>query len=500
MICRPLACASLLLAVSAPAAASDGSWTELTTEHFILDTDAPDPQASAMLATLERLRAADLLVLAGSGVDVAGHIRVVAPSSRGVFLEIAGKWTTAFYTQGPWGEPVVLAPADTFGREPETIAHELAHAVSYYVFPEQHRWFSEGLAEFVQTLAAKSADTAAASLGSHIVHASSGAGKVGGIPYSFNFADSATFNVDGAKLLKWNGVEDPATPWRYHVCSWLLYHWLWNTRGKALTAFQNQLMDGAAWDKAWLAAFPDLDPSKPEQMTVLEQELQNYRQHGRFVMAKVDAAPEYKTKTGHISAADVRLWLAILRAETLRTKEERLAMWREQMEKAHAEDPKNPNVLARLANLNGKLEPAAARAAAEGAPKDFRGWLSLGETATDPAEKEMALRKSVDLGPECALCNNNLAWLLAGSGRAKEGLHFANRAVDLSPWSESFIDTLAAVALQLGQCPQALQLQERAARMAGEKRGAAARQEYEKRLAEMRGGCDAKGAASAASH
>jgi Flp pilus assembly protein TadD len=414
-----------------------------------------------------------------------------------VFLEIAGKWTEAFYVQGPYAEPVVLAPVDAFLTEPETIAHELAHAISYYVFPEQHRWFSEGLAEFVQTLANRSAAIPSIALGSRIAHGSSGGGKVGDIPQGFNFADTATFLVDGAKLLKWNGAEDPATPWRYHVCSWLLYHWLWNTRGKALTAFQSQLMDGAAWDKAWLAAFPDLDPSKPEQMTVLEQELQNYRQHGHFVMAKVDAAAEYKTKTGRISAADVRLWLAYLRAEMPQTKEQRQAMWREQLEKARAEDPKNAYVLVRIGALNGKDDPAVARAAAEGAPKDFRGWEWLGNATTDPAEKEMAFRKAVVLEPECPMCNNNIAWFLALNGRAKEALPFANHAADLAPWSEGIIDTLAQVALQLGQCPQALQLQARATRLAGERRSVRSRQDYEKRLAEMHTRCDAKGAAPA---
>jgi len=46
-------------------------------------------------------------------------------------------------------------------------------------------------------------------------------------------------------------------------------------------------------------------------------------------------------------------------------------------------------------------------------------------------------------------------------GRAREALPFANRAVDLAPWDPAYLDTLATVALELGQCPQALQLTQR---------------------------------------
>jgi hypothetical protein len=57
---------------------------------------------------------------------------------------------------------------------------------------------------------------------------------------------------------------------------------------------------------------------------------------------------------------------------------------------------------------------------------------------------------------------NDLAWLLATSGRAKEALPLANRALDLAPWNASFVDTLAEVASRMGKCAEALQLERRA--------------------------------------
>jgi hypothetical protein len=469
---RPLFCVLVLICAgievaSRPAAAAAPAWGEFKSEHFILDTDATDQSAAAAMATLERLRAADLLVLAGEQVEFEGHIRVIVPASRGVFLEIAGDWTAAFYTRGPYADPVVLAPIDVFTNDPETVAHELAHAISFYVFPEQRHWFTEGLAEFVQTLAARQGQANTAALGSHIVRGGiSGGGMVGGVPagYAYFLRDTSV-DVPAAQLLAWNGVEDPATPGRFHASSWVLYHWLWNERSKALAAFQRQLSDGVGWNEAWLSSFPDLNPANPEQMHALDAALLDYRRRGRFVMGKIDAKAEVKTTEQPVSAADMRLWLLRLRQQWPQKKEEKLSIERTQLEKARLEDPKNPAVLLALASLDGKIKPEAARAAAEGAPQDFRGWFTLGNVSADPKEKEAALRKAVALGKECPACNNNLAWELLQSGRAKEALPFANRALDLAPWSSAAVDTLAEIALQLGQCPQALQLQRRAAGM-----------------------------------
>lgn len=141
---------------------------------------------------------------------------------------------------------------------------------------------------------------------------------------------------------------------------------------------------------------------------------------------------------------------------------------REQLAAVLAADPANPSALIWLATLDeGKLTAEVARAAARGAPSDHAGWLSLSSLTNDPAEKESALRKAVALGPDCATCNNNLAWLLVQSNRAKDALPYANRAVDLAPWDGTFIDTLATVAAGLGKCEEALRLEARAVRISG---------------------------------
>jgi Tfp pilus assembly protein PilF len=83
--------------------------------------------------------------------------------------------------------------------------------------------------------------------------------------------------------------------------------------------------------------------------------------------------------------------------------------------------------------------------------------------ALDAKEREASYRKAIALEPDAAAAQNGLAWWLVENGRAREALPFANRAVDLALWNPAFVDTLAVVASELGQCPQALQLAHRAA-------------------------------------
>jgi hypothetical protein len=232
---------ALAVAGLVASAASAETWREYKTAHFILDTDASGAQAESMVSALEKARAADLAVLVGGDVELPGHIRIIAPASRGLFLEMAGDWTAALYMHGPYQEPVVLAPVAGFADDPEVAAHELAHAISRYLFPEQRHWFSEGLAEFVQTVAARRTETGSTA-STHIAHGVSMGSAAGAVPTGYaGWLGQSDLAVRSAELLNWNGVEDKALWGRYHAASWLLYHYLWNKRGKALAGLQKQL-------------------------------------------------------------------------------------------------------------------------------------------------------------------------------------------------------------------------------------------------------------------
>jgi len=69
--------------------------------------------------------------------------------------------------------------------------------------------------------------------------------SVGVMPTDFMYAFSQNQQVVPAReLLEWRGAESTASAGRFHLSSWLLYHWLWNQRGKQFTAYQKHLADG----------------------------------------------------------------------------------------------------------------------------------------------------------------------------------------------------------------------------------------------------------------
>jgi tetratricopeptide (TPR) repeat protein len=463
---------------SVPAA----DWQEYQTEHFILDTDAGPEDARAMMGTFESLRAADLLLLAGAHADYAGHIRLFVPAEAAVFVKLApADYVAAYYTHGVANSgPVIVAPAYYCLHLPQLVAHELAHAISYYIYPQQKKWYAEGLAQFVETLGRSPVRI---DVPGRVSDVSGAAGEI--LPKMNGFIHGKVGIMPAARLLNAAAADRDAKPETFYDSSWLLYHWLWNTQGRELGAFQKRLADGEDWDDAWGAAFPDLTASNEQQMDSLFEDLKTYRRNGRFKTAMIEVQSEFAIVQRPFPAW--RLWVALLRKDWPKDEADRREQQLAELEKARADDPKNPAVLLWLSSLKKTATVESARAIAQDAPGDFAGWLGLATATADPAEKEKALRQAVATGPDCATCNNNLAWLLARDGRAKEALAYSNRAVDLAPWNPSFLDTLAEVAVALSQCGKAEKLQRRALRMALFVDRPPA--EYEARLASIRKRC-----------
>lgn len=213
-------------------------WREYKSAHFLLDSDLSRFKVEVLLKELETMRGLVLRGLFGDDVDVAGHIRVVAPASPGDFRALAGSSTIGAYFKSDWsGATLIVLPMEGLQASGETVAHELVHILSRYQFPEQPAWFSEGLAAFIQTVARRE-EQRQAEQWSHIVRGgSTQGGAVGLMPadYAAAFSDNARPTPVG-KLFEWRGQESVGDPGRYHLSSWLLYHWLWNQRGSSSPA------------------------------------------------------------------------------------------------------------------------------------------------------------------------------------------------------------------------------------------------------------------------
>ena len=444
-------------------------WTEYRSKHFLVATDAPPGRAATLVKDLEQLFALEQQALLGGQADIPGRLRVIAPSSERLFRTLTGSDTVAgYFKPGLLGEPLIVLSISRQRASPEVVAHELAHYLSWHLFPRQPRWFAEGLATFAQTVASSQGE-AVAPTGSHIKRGEAGHGHAAGRAPGALLAEVDWVKpVGGKELLEWRS-EDEDSPSRYHVWSWLLYHWLWNQRSRPFSAFQERLAAAEDPATAWRATFPELNPENPQAMAALTATLDDYRKNGRYLYVRVEAASEPGFTSAPLSSAEVHLRLL----EARRHMDEKLA--RPELAEALREDPAHPWAIALLAELDGTptLEPL--RASVRARPGDWRGWLLLGRALAGDdarAEREAAFRKAVALAPESAAAQGALSGELLARGLAKEALPFANRAVDLAPGSPHAIGILASVAAELGKCAEAVQLQRRAAALAtGEEKG-----------------------------
>ena len=137
-----------------PALPSKGgpAWTELTSDHFTLWTDATIPQGTALIQGMEDLREAETGA-AFHGVSPVGRSFVIALSDRDELHAFVPPQFAAYSVtmEGAFSQPmIVLAASDdvTTGIP----AHELTHVISHSVMRYQPRWFSEGMAKYFETI------------------------------------------------------------------------------------------------------------------------------------------------------------------------------------------------------------------------------------------------------------------------------------------------------------------------------------------------------------
>src|SRR5712692_4978931 len=227
---RPLRRWAAVLLLCAPLAARAGfrcpakggaEWREYRSKHFVVDTDASRFKVELRVAQLERMHVLELQALFGEQVEIPGRVRVLAFADPSFFTELAGRYVGAFYRRSWMREPIIALPIVGLEARPETVAHEVAHHLSRFLFPRQPAWFAEGLAEFVQTIA-NTGPQLTPELGSHIVRGNPDQRGVGAAPVEMSAALKEAPLVRVQELLQWDGEEESMTG-KYHLHSWLLY-------------------------------------------------------------------------------------------------------------------------------------------------------------------------------------------------------------------------------------------------------------------------------------
>ncbi|MET0592245.1 MAG: DUF1570 domain-containing protein, partial [Polyangiaceae bacterium] len=266
-----------LFAISAVACTPSGAWRRVETPHFVVNTNLASRDAKHAGAALESTRDA-LISAAFSDHVFANQKTQVYVVARGMdFERYFGKKTGLF----------VAAPTPTFflhgkaeswevrrgapSDERSVLRHEMAHQLANEAWPRQARWFSEGLANFLEPLYY-------ASDGRHVVL---GSANLAALRQYKSVRATTLFETLAVEAMAAKPETRTSAGLSGH--SWLFVHWLRQTHTKQFVRYTNALPRLAPAD-AWKLAFPELDA------TTIDRELRAYEKAGNFVTATLPLA------------------------------------------------------------------------------------------------------------------------------------------------------------------------------------------------------------------
>lgn len=338
-------------------------WHEYQSGHFVVDTDLDAPAAAALVDDLERIRALVTAALVGNALEIPGYVRVVVPTSMYTYHAVAPQMAVGYFGVGGLGEPTVVLHPEFLGRDPEVIAHELTHHLSWYLFPRQPRWFAEGIAQFAQTVANKDGPYPS---------------TAGLVP-----RNGAGHLLEAETMAARQILQPRRIDGEFQMWSWVLYHWLWNERSGGLSEYQRRLGIGEEPKAAWRASFPEFEGEAG--LARLTKAIDVHRRKGEFTPYAVHAEWNGAFSVAPLGSADVHMLLLDV------GNEERRNVVRSQVLAALEEDPTNPVALRWKAGLEGVSAVPSLRAAAASRPWDWRAWLLLAEAlAGDEAKAKRA--------------------------------------------------------------------------------------------------------------
>ncbi len=490
--------ALLVLTVSG----SGQGWQELKSAHFTLRTNLDPEAAMAAAREIERTRAALLSAMwpvpHEAGIEPVDIIvlkdrldfeRYSAPGSRGLYSHSSlpprivlwgapDSWEEKLSEMGPSGMasphqftgPQPAPPVNHHGSRSSFIAspqrgspapdaefaahvdlvragsdsvlrHELAHHVASAVYGRLPLWFSEGQAQFLESLKL-SEDGRSATIG--LLNPSAW----------LEFRRLRT--VTTLDVLRWDtplsGLSQAESMGRYGT-SWQLYEWLFTTRRDGLRCYQEGLASGEASASAWARCFPDLVPSE------LDHTLWEFSRNGKPALVEIAVPPVgFEVKIRPLSEAEFHLVRAQV-ALAAPQKAELLAEAQTELERALAADPASVGALQLLAPLvspQSRLENGRRAVAAH--PDDGWAWLLLADalwgTGGPAVERYRAYQRAVQLLPDSPLVLARAARNLLSRDERPEALVMAERAAQLAPWNGEVVTIHALALAAAGRCAE----------------------------------------------
>jgi hypothetical protein len=426
-----------------PRSVTTSAWREITTEHFVIDTDLSDSEVTWVVRLLEQGR--NVMIHAGFGGEPPPQPRTrVFALRRDEFHHFDRSTDGAFVRSIGCGPALVTSG----GFDPTLVVHELAHYVSslYVDLQLQPQWLKEGVAAYLETLSYDEA---------------TGHAELGRRPPRYARVRSADL-VSFDDLWAWNRFErnGPAREFRLYATSFTTVHYLINHRPEGLVRFRELLNRGTNARAAWREAFPELDTrgfaevvgrypvfdrAEIRQVTVPAAPLA-MRSHplgeadARGIHAMLYVA--FRGAGGRSVDEDWRLALAEM-AASLRV--DPASFW------AHAVNYCELNTV--------RASPALARKAVADQQDNWLAWLWYAEVLREAhatfGERRMALSRALEIGPRNQLVLERRTELELDAGNPDGALTFAEKMFQTPPFEGHRLLTYARALSSAGRCEDA---------------------------------------------
>jgi hypothetical protein len=286
-----------------------GPWRRVETPHFVLRTDLDQQEARRAGKALEASRDA---LISGTGRTFRfgnSQTEVYILANGLEFERYFGKTTHGLFTYDGPPQLFLYGPASRWELRrtahfptPSVLRHELAHQLTAEVFRHRPRWFSEGLAQFMEPIYYAEDQK-------HVV--------VGAVNYQALRWYRATRTTKLADALEWTASTMSLAEREIgalYGTSWLFIHWLYHERKTEFSRLVEEMRRGTPPDRALKIALPDFDPAS------VDRALFQYQKYLQFVRFDQNRLPLTETP---IAESDVRESL-LAPAEVMRI-EERLA-------------------------------------------------------------------------------------------------------------------------------------------------------------------------------
>jgi tetratricopeptide (TPR) repeat protein len=463
------------------------AWLELTSRHFVLDTDLDAAEADSTLAEFEDIHGAIEDVAFPSESDARAPIRIVLFAREKDYQPFGPKDTRGYFTpQLPNdldGVPTMVLWGGLVEDTRVTFQHELTHLFVRRSLGWAPRWLNEGLAEYYETFELRDGS---AVLGLPLASIGITTGSawrsirrgyrdrtyvpLGALPTVSHLLHADYDDFMAADGKERPSLDDERKQASNYLAAWGLVHMLYSVPSyKTLfNAVIDDVAHGKQLDAAWSARFDAVDPE------TLEADFRKHmiRTEGVEVQAwttKYTPRPRVApAQQRALSAAEVHVLWARLRPWNA----EHLRAARPDLDEAIGLDPTSPEIqywsgLFKRAEGDGEGAEAELSRALAQRPNDARYLMALGTyyrglDRRAPSERlDDVIRRlaKVAVAPRAL---DFVAGYYASIGQNDDGLRFAARATKADPSCYRCYATGAHLLFATGRFNEAVDAAERA--------------------------------------